>query len=97
MEAAATNGGDAIMATYSLTLARAIRLVADDMRQNAGSEDMSDAEAVAYALDTVYLPEDGPIPGAAEWNDYGDECSAAYRMVLSATDADIDAALHASR
>jgi hypothetical protein len=73
-----------------MELKDAIAIVAADQRQ--GYPDMTDAEAVAHVRNTVTFSDPAPV-GAYPLDDDGSDEATAYRMVLSATDADLDAAL----
>lgn len=68
-------------------LAAAIAMVVADHR--ASWPDDTATEAVAAVRNTMRLPEEAPVPGGYPLDDDGTPLAAAYRMVLTATDADL--------
>lgn len=68
-----------------MNMTEAIRLVVADQRQNADSEDWSDAKLVAYLRNVVVPWDSGPVMGAVRADFIpGDPTSRAVDKVLRA-------------
>jgi hypothetical protein len=66
-----------------MTFEEAVRLVVADVYENewAVEEQISDADAIAHVRNTISLQDPAPL-GAVTFEDYEDELSEAYKIIL---------------
>jgi|SRR3954469_19901857 hypothetical protein len=68
-----------------------VALARQDWDQDEEAAALSPREAARSIRNCLHLPGVTPVPGSFPWQDHGTTESVAYRRILEATEAEIDA------